>query len=152
MQYATREVCELPRRQSLVKKRFHRVLEAAELPRIRLYDLRHTAAMLAVAAGVSVKAISEQLGHASTHPRLEDLDECPEAKELIFFSEFGRPVNLNSLVYKHFKPILTRARLPMSNRPAFQLPTSRAPMRAPSSMSVSRVIPCQMTLLPGGGS
>jgi len=52
-------------RQSLVKKRFHRILEAAELPRIRLYDLRHTAATLAVAAGVSVKAISEQLGHAS---------------------------------------------------------------------------------------
>lgn len=45
--------------------------------------------------------------------RLEDLEECPEAKELIFLSEFGRPVNLNSLVYKHFKPILTRARLPM---------------------------------------
>ena len=45
--------------------------------------------------------------------RLEDLDECPEAKELIFLSEFGGPVNLNSLVYKHFKPILTRTRLPM---------------------------------------
>jgi integrase len=45
--------------------------------------------------------------------RLEDLEECPETKELIFLSEFGRPVNLNSFVYKHFKPILTRARLPM---------------------------------------
>ena len=26
--------------------------------------------------------------------------------------EFGRPVNVNSLVYKHFKPILKRAGLP----------------------------------------
>jgi len=35
------------------------------LPNIRLYDLRHTAATLALAAGVSPKIISEQLGHAS---------------------------------------------------------------------------------------
>ena len=35
------------------------------MPNIRLYDLRHTAATLALAAGVSPKIISEQLGHAS---------------------------------------------------------------------------------------
>ena len=38
---------------------------------IRLYDLRHTAATLAVAAGVSVKVISDQLGHASISFTLE---------------------------------------------------------------------------------
>jgi integrase len=32
---------------------------------VRLYDLRHTAATLGIAAGVSVKAISDQFGHAS---------------------------------------------------------------------------------------
>lgn len=32
---------------------------------IRLYDLRHRAATLALAAGVSPKVVSEQLGHAS---------------------------------------------------------------------------------------
>ena len=32
---------------------------------IRLYDLRHTGATLALAAGVSPKVVSEQLGHAS---------------------------------------------------------------------------------------
>ncbi len=36
------------------------------LPRIRLYDLRHSAATIALAAGVSPKVVSEQLGHAST--------------------------------------------------------------------------------------
>jgi integrase len=36
-----------------------------------LYDLRHTAATLAVAAGVSVKVISDQLGHASISFTLE---------------------------------------------------------------------------------
>jgi integrase len=39
-------------------------------------------------------------------------EEWPEAVDLIFVTEFGRPVNLNSLVYKHFKPILKKASLP----------------------------------------
>jgi integrase len=33
---------------------------------MRLYDLRHTAATLALSAGVSATVISEQLGHATT--------------------------------------------------------------------------------------
>jgi len=52
-------------RNNLTKRNFHRVLAAAGLPRIRLYDLRHTAATTALAAGVSVKVVSEMLGHAS---------------------------------------------------------------------------------------
>ena len=38
---------------------------------VRLYDLRHTAATLGIAAGVSVKVISDQLGHASISFTLE---------------------------------------------------------------------------------
>jgi integrase len=44
-------------------KHFKSILELAGLPRVRLYDLRHTAATLA--AGVPPKVVSEQLGHAS---------------------------------------------------------------------------------------
>jgi len=44
---------------------FKPLLESALLPAIRLYDLRHTAATLSLAAGVFPKVISEQLGHAS---------------------------------------------------------------------------------------
>jgi hypothetical protein len=33
---------------------------------LRLYDLRHSAATIALAAGVSPKVVSEQLGHART--------------------------------------------------------------------------------------
>ena len=47
-------------------KHFRSILELAGLPRIRLYDLRHSAATIALAAGVSPKVVSEQLGHAST--------------------------------------------------------------------------------------
>ena len=34
-----------------------------DLPRIRLHDLRHTHATIALRAGVPVKVISERLGH-----------------------------------------------------------------------------------------
>jgi len=60
-----------PMRQRYVKREFRRLLEAAGIRSIRLYDLRHTAATLAVAAGVSVKVISDQLGHASISFTLE---------------------------------------------------------------------------------
>jgi len=60
-----------PLKQRNVKREFRRPLEAAGIRPIRLYDLRHTAATLAVAAGVSVKVISDQLGHASISFTLE---------------------------------------------------------------------------------
>jgi integrase len=47
----------------------------------------------------------------AAHP-VVDPEEWPEAVDLIFVTEFGRPVNVNSLVYKHFNPILKRAGLP----------------------------------------
>jgi integrase len=47
-------------------KKFKSILEETSLPSIRLYDLRHTGATLALAAGVPPKVVSEQLGHASS--------------------------------------------------------------------------------------
>ena len=44
---------------------FERLHRDAGLPPIRLHDLRHTAASLALAAGVPLKVVSEQLGHSS---------------------------------------------------------------------------------------
>jgi integrase len=41
-----------------------------------------------------------------------DPEEWPEAVDLVFVTELGRPVNVNSLVYKHFKPVLKRSGLP----------------------------------------
>jgi integrase len=60
-----------PLRQRKIKLEFRRILGAADIRSIRLYDLRHTAATLAVATGISVKVISEQLGHASISFTLE---------------------------------------------------------------------------------
>ena len=46
-------------------QRFKAILRKAGLPIVRLYDLRHTSATLALAAGVPPKVVAEQLGHAS---------------------------------------------------------------------------------------
>jgi integrase len=48
-----------------VGRYFKPLIRTAGLPNIRLYDLRHTAATLALTAGVSPKIASEQLGHPS---------------------------------------------------------------------------------------
>lgn len=50
---------------NLVRRHFEPICRRAGLDGLRLYDLRHTAATLALAAGVPAKVISEQLGHAS---------------------------------------------------------------------------------------
>jgi len=44
---------------------FDRRLASAGVPRIRLHDLRHTHASLALAAGINPKVVSERLGHAT---------------------------------------------------------------------------------------
>ena len=53
------------RESKFARRHFKPLLRKAGLPNIRLYDLRHLAATLALAAGVSPKVISEQLGHSS---------------------------------------------------------------------------------------
>jgi integrase len=44
---------------------FHRAVSAADVPAIRLHDLRHTHASLLLKSGVNPKVVSERLGHSS---------------------------------------------------------------------------------------
>jgi integrase len=44
---------------------FQWIVKESDLPRIRLHDLRHTHASIAVKAGVPIGVVSERLGHAS---------------------------------------------------------------------------------------
>jgi integrase len=48
-----------------VSDTFDRRVKASGLPKIRLHDLRHTWATLALEANVPVKVVSEVLGHNS---------------------------------------------------------------------------------------
>ncbi len=44
---------------------FERIVRELRLPRIRLHDLRHTHATLALSAGIHPKVVQERLGHSS---------------------------------------------------------------------------------------
>ncbi len=46
------------------QRRFQHLFRQAGLPRIRVYDLRHTATSLMIDAGADIKAASEALGHS----------------------------------------------------------------------------------------
>lgn len=54
-----------PLRPEWVSKRFQTLSAASSLPRIHLHDLRHSAASVALSAGVPMKAVSERLGHST---------------------------------------------------------------------------------------
>ena len=49
----------------VVSRAFTQALKAARLPEIRLHDLRHTHATLALRAGIHPKVVSQRLGHAT---------------------------------------------------------------------------------------
>jgi integrase len=54
-----------------VSKRFARLLASSDLPHIRLHDLRHTHATIALGAGIHPKIVSERLGHATVSLTLD---------------------------------------------------------------------------------
>ncbi len=50
---------------NLLRRHFKPIRDKAKLPKIRLYDLRHTTATLLLSVGENPKVVSERLGHAS---------------------------------------------------------------------------------------
>lgn len=48
-----------------ISQAFERIARRADVPVIRLHDLRHTHGTLLIKAGVAVKVVSERLGHAT---------------------------------------------------------------------------------------
>lgn len=45
---------------------FERLIRRANVPRVRLHDLRHTSATLLLRQGIATKVVSERLGHSTT--------------------------------------------------------------------------------------
>jgi integrase len=54
-----------------VSRHWRQAVKKAVLPQIRLHDLRHTHATLALQAGVHPKVVSERLGHATVSITLD---------------------------------------------------------------------------------
>ena len=49
-----------------IDHRVHRPTHRAGLPPIRIHDLRHVAATIALHAGIDIKILQEQLGHTTS--------------------------------------------------------------------------------------
>jgi integrase len=76
-------------------KSFDRIVRDAELPRIRLHDLRHSYATLALKAGVHPKVVSERLGHSTIAITLDLYSHVAQgldadAAELVASRIYGR--------------------------------------------------------------
>ena len=54
-----------------ITRYFRQAVKRAMLPQIRLHDLRHTHATLALQAGIHPKVVSERLGHATVSITLD---------------------------------------------------------------------------------
>lgn len=64
-----------------VTRRFRKLLAAAGLPELRYHDLRHAAATLMAALGVSPRTAMEVLGHAQSSTTMEIYTHvAPEAQ------------------------------------------------------------------------
>jgi integrase len=58
---------------------FRRACARARVPPIRLHDLRHTMATLALQAGVHPKVVQEQLGHSAINVTMDVYSHVPQA-------------------------------------------------------------------------
>ena len=70
-----------PLRPDYVSNLFKRLVKAAELPPIRLHDLRHSHATHMLEAGVHAKVVSERLGHATVAMTLDTYSHTVPALE-----------------------------------------------------------------------
>lgn len=59
------------RRENVTRRHYKPLLKAADLPDVRLYDLRHSMATLLLMKGVNPKIVSERLGHSSVKQTLD---------------------------------------------------------------------------------
>jgi integrase len=64
-----------------VTRRFAGLVQGSGLPRLRLHDLRHTHATLALRAGVHPKIVSERLGHATVTITLDLYSHASESMQ-----------------------------------------------------------------------
>jgi integrase len=63
--------CGLLRQSNVIRRTLRPTLEAAKLPTIRPYDLRHTAATPLLSRDVNIRVVSERLGHESIERTLK---------------------------------------------------------------------------------
>jgi integrase len=63
----------------VVSRFFHAAVKHSRLPEIRLHDLRHTHATLALRASIHPNVVSERLGHATIAITLDTYSQAIQA-------------------------------------------------------------------------
>lgn len=77
----------------------HRALQKAELPAIRVHDLRHTAATLLLTQGVHPKVVQELLGHSTITLTLDTYSHVAPALHVEVATR------MNALFERSVKPV-----------------------------------------------
>ena len=80
----------------MLDKRFVRLLDAADLPRCRFHDLRHSYATIMLAHGVNPKIVSTVLGHSSVDITLDLYSHCTPDLQQACLNVFERYAALGS--------------------------------------------------------
>jgi integrase len=99
--------------------RFKRYAKRAKLPAIRLHELRHSHATLALESGVAPKVVSDRLGHASTAFTMDTYaDALPAVEEtaaamvtsLVLGDDLVQPINAGGARQEGCEPYLRQIR------------------------------------------
>lgn len=72
-----------------ITARFNRLVDRAGVPRIRLHDVRHTYATMAMDAGVDPKMLSDRMGHANTSVTLQIYTHRSHGRDRVMAQEMG---------------------------------------------------------------
>ncbi|WP_152186074.1 site-specific integrase [Segeticoccus rhizosphaerae] len=72
-----------------ITARFNRLVDRAGVPRIRLHDVRHTYATMAMDAGVDPKMLSDRIGHANTSVTLQIYTHHSQGRDRVVAQEMA---------------------------------------------------------------
>jgi integrase len=72
-----------------ITTRFNRLVDRAGVPHIRLHDVRHTYATLAMDEGVDPKTLSDRLGHANTSVTLQIYTHRSHGRDTVMAQALG---------------------------------------------------------------
>src|ERR1019366_1118158 len=72
-----------------ITTRFNRLVDRSGVPRIRLHDVRHTYATLAMDQGVDPKTLSDRIGHANTSVTLQIYGHRSHGRDTVMAQALG---------------------------------------------------------------
>jgi Phage integrase family len=131
----------MPIHPGYVTQRFAKLVKVAQLPPVRLHDLRHGAASLAQEAGADLKSIQDQLGHSSIVVTADTYTnvlpaiqrQCAEATVKLVLNAARRTRKKIKTRGRRNRPGASKTRAPSPARPA----TAKKPQASASKLDRS---------------